>query len=269
MALIPMPGMTRRQRPTPLDSTPKSDDEVLPVSGGEQRATTIRRPDLAKELKTKRFPNVRPRDAATLLVLDTSGGEAKLLMGQRHHGLKFMPGKFVFPGGRVEPQDYLASVGSRMPGPIRTKLLRHLSGAPHPQRAYAMVHAALRETQEETGIVIGNGARLGTSNASPDFEGFSLLARAITPPGRPRRFDTRFFVVSADRITERTAIVDGEFIAVEWFTLAEARQQDLPSITRMILDDLDARIGAGSVSAPEASVPFYFMRGACFHRRLL
>ncbi len=252
-----------------MASSSKNDDEVLPARRDDGRATTIRRRDLAKELKAKRFPNVRPRDAATLLVLDTSGGEPRLLMGQRHHGLKFMPGKFVFPGGRVEPQDYLASVGSRMPGPIRTKLLRHLSGAPHPQRAYAMVHAALRETQEETGIVIGNGAKIGSGDASPDFEGFALLARAITPAGRPRRFDTRFFVVSADRITERTAIIDGEFIAVEWFTLPEAREQDLPSITRMILEDLDTRINAGSVCDPEASVPFYFMRGACFHRRLL
>jgi 8-oxo-dGTP pyrophosphatase MutT (NUDIX family) len=252
-----------------LASSSKNDDEVLPARRDDGRATTIRRRDLAKELKTKRFPNVRPRDAATLLVLDTSGREPRLLMGQRHHGLKFMPGKFVFPGGRVEPQDYLASVGSRMPGPIRAKLLRHLSGSPHPQRAYAMVHAALRETQEETGIVIGKGARIGSGNASPDFEGFALLARAITPAGRPRRFDTRFFVVSADRITERTAIVDGEFIAVEWFTIPEAREQDLPSITRMILEDLDTRINAGSVCDPEASVPFYFMRGACFHRRLL
>lgn len=252
-----------------MDSSSRKAGELASGHQGEGRATTIGRRDLAKELKSKRFPNVRPRDAATLLVLDTSGGEPKLLMGQRHHGLKFMPGKFVFPGGRVEPQDYLASVGSRMPGPIRTKLLRHLSGSPHPQRAYAMVHAALRETQEETGIVIGKGAKIGSADASPDFEGFALLARAITPAGRPRRFDTRFFVVSADRITERTAIVDGEFIAVEWFTLSEARQQDLPSITRMILGDLDARISAGSVRDPEASVPFYFMRGACFHRRLL
>lgn len=252
-----------------MDSPSKPAGELFPANRGDGRATAIERRDLAKELKGKRFPNVRPRDAATLLVLDTSDREARLLMGQRHHGLKFMPGKFVFPGGRVEPQDYLASVGSRMPGPIRTKLLRHLSGSPHPQRAYAMIHAALRETQEETGIVIGNGAKIGSTNASPDFEGFSLLARAITPAGRPRRFDTRFFVVSADRITERTAIVDGEFIAIEWFTLPEARQQDLPSITRMILEDLDARINAGSVCDPEASVPFYFMRGACFHRRLL
>jgi 8-oxo-dGTP pyrophosphatase MutT (NUDIX family) len=127
----------------------------------------------------------------------------------------------------------------------------------------------LRETQEETGIVIGAGARIGPGGRAPYFEGFSLLARAITPAGRPRRFDTRFFVVSADRITHRTAILDGEFTAVEWLTLEEARRQDLASITRLILEDLDARLSAGNVCDPEASVPFYFLRGACFHRRLL
>lgn len=261
--------MTRRRRPTRLDNAPKRAGGPANAGQGGGRATSLWRRDLSQELRAKRYPNVRPRDAATLLVLDTRGAEPKLLMGQRHHGLKFMPGKFVFPGGRVEPRDYLASVGSRMPGPIRAKLLRHLSGSPHPQRAYAMLHAALRETQEETGIVIGNGAAVGGGDASPDFEGFALLARAITPAGRPRRFDTRFFVVSADRITEHTAIVDGEFIAIEWFTIAEARQQDLPTITRVILDDLAARLDAGSVCDAEASVPFYFMRGACFHRRLL
>jgi 8-oxo-dGTP pyrophosphatase MutT (NUDIX family) len=232
----------------------------------------LRRRDLTKELKARRFPNVRPRDAATLLVLDRSGAEPKLLMGQRHHGLRFMPGKFVFPGGRVEPQDYLASIGSTMAAPVTGKLLKALSGRPHPQRAYAMAHAALRETQEETGIVIARGAgdREGEDIArAPKFDHFSFLARAITPAGRPRRFDTRFFVVSAERITGQSPIVDGEFIAVEWFTLAQAREQDLASITRIVLDDLQARIDAGSIDDPGAPVPFYFMRGACFHRRML
>jgi 8-oxo-dGTP pyrophosphatase MutT (NUDIX family) len=268
MALTLTRGMKQRRRRSPLGSQVNKSGGPFLASRGDGRAG-IRRPDLTEELKAERYPNMRLRDAATLLVLDASGATPKLLMGQRHHGLKFMPGKFVFPGGRVEPQDYLASIGTRMPAPIRAKLLRHLSGSPHPQRAHAMVHAALRETQEETGIVIGKGARTGDREGTADFEGFALLARAITPAGRPRRFDTRFFVVSADRITERTAIVDGEFIAVEWFTIPEARQQDLPSITRMILEDLDARISAGGVGDPHAPVPFYFMRGACFHRGLL
>lgn len=231
----------------------------------------IRSLELTKEIQGSRFPNCHPRDAATLLVLDTSGAEPKLLMGQRHHNLKFMPSKFVFPGGRVEPKDYLAAIGASMPPAMIEKLTHDRATNPHPQRALALAHAALRETQEETGIVIGSGAETSesASDVRPDFSGFSFLARAITPPRRPRRFDTRFFVVPAERITGRSPIIDGEFIAVEWFSLAEARNSDLPLITRIVLDDLEARIAAGTLNDPEAPVPFYFMRGACFHRRLL
>ncbi len=249
-----------------MDRIAKKSDEVFPATRDARLAQLG-----SHEAARGTHPNSHPRDAATLLILDLAGGEPKLLMGQRHHGLRFMPGKFVFPGGRVEPHDYLATIGSTMPAPVRAKLLRGLNGAPHRQRAYALAHAALRETQEETGIIIGTGARKpgDEGGAPPHFQGFSFLARAITPSRRPRRFDTRFFVASAETITSRTAIVDGEFIAIEWFTLSEARNQDLPSITRIILDELDARIEAGTVCDPHAPVPFYFMRGACFHRKVL
>lgn len=254
------------RRVEPLDKPAPPSDELFP-SSNKTHLERLR----SAEANKGTHPNSHPRDAATLLVLDLSGAEPKLLMGQRQFGLKFMPGKFVFPGGRVESRDYLATIGSSMPAPMREKLLRRVNGPPHPQRAYALAHAALRETQEETGLIIGPGARtaIDAGPAAPRFDGFSLLARAITPARRPRRFDTRFFVVSADNITGNTAIIDGEFIAVEWFTLEQARKQDLPGITRIILEDLETRLLAGSIRDPEAPVPFYFMRGACFHRKLL
>lgn len=233
--------------------------------------TNLRSRELTKDIQISRFPNSRPRDAATLLILDRSGSEPKLLMGRRHHKLKFMPGKFVFPGGRVEPQDYLATAGCKMPTQITAKLLRRVNGIMHPQRAYALAHAALRETQEETGVLLSNRLVSGqTQNRQPpDFDGLTFLARAITPPRRPRRFDTRFFVISSDRISGTHPIVDGEFTAIEWFTRSDALRQDLPSITRLILDDLEERINADALDDALAPVPFYFMRGACFHRKLL
>ena len=221
---------------------------------------------LTKESGAGRYPNLRPRDAATLIILDESAGGPKLLMGQRHLGHKFMPGKFVFPGGRVEPQDYRAPQGFPLADASRAKLLSAIRGIAHPSRARALVNAALRETREETGVVIAPEAGERHAEAPGTL---TFLARAITPPGRPRRFDTRFFVVPASRIAERLEIVDGEFSAIHWLTLAEARAANLPLITGVILDELEERLAAGGLGEHAHPVPFYFKRGACFHRLLL
>jgi 8-oxo-dGTP pyrophosphatase MutT (NUDIX family) len=220
---------------------------------------------LTSEAALGRFPNCRPRDAATLIIVDDSAGQPKVLMGKRHHGHKFMPGKFVFPGGRVEPQDYLAARDISLPGPVTVKLLRALNGVPHPGRAGALVHAALRETREETGVVLS----LGAASDSPDGAPLSFIARAITPPGRPRRFDTRFFALPASSITARLEIVDGEFSAIHWLSLAEARDSDLPLITRVIIDELEERLKTGALADQTRPAPFFFKKGACFHRLLL
>jgi hypothetical protein len=75
--------------------------------------------------------------------------------------------------------------------------------------------------------------------------------------------------VPAEQITSRGPITDGEFTAIEWFSLSDARQEDLPEITRIILDDLENSLETGALDNPDAAVPFYFMRGAYFHRKLL
>jgi 8-oxo-dGTP pyrophosphatase MutT (NUDIX family) len=234
-------------------------------------ATRAHSRSLTKDIQTSKHPNVHPRDASTLVILDQSGSEPAFLMGQRRPDLRFMPGKFVFPGGRVEPVDYVATLGSKMHATMISKLLRRVTRHQHSQRALALAHAALRETEEETGLVIGRGAHYDPNGdkAPPEFDDWSFLARAITPPRRPRRFDTRFFVVPSSRISGQKPISDGEFVSTTWMTLSEARQQDLAPITQIILSDLMSRLEAGGLDAPEAPVPFYFMRGACFHRTML
>jgi 8-oxo-dGTP pyrophosphatase MutT (NUDIX family) len=216
--------------------------------------------------------NVRPRDAATLIVFDERGREPRVLMGQRNLTHKFLPGKFVFPGGRVEPQDYVATIGCHLPKTMKGKLLNATCGVAHPQRAYAFVHAALRETREETGLIIGTNDPISDEDgagAVPDFSDFVFVGRAITPSRRVRRFDTRFFAVSASAITGHLGSADGEFIASHWFTLDEARRLDLPVITRLLLNDFDQRLKAGNLRDPNVAVPFYFMRGLCFFRQML
>ena len=69
-------------------------------------------------------PNVAPRDAATLILLDRSGPTPKVLMGRRHHGHVFLPGRFVFPGGAVDPRDRLMTVGAPLDPRAEAKLMR-------------------------------------------------------------------------------------------------------------------------------------------------
>src|SRR5215470_14832562 len=81
-----------------------------------------------------KFPNLRPRDAATLILLDRSGKVPKVLLGKRHHGHKFMPGKFVFPGGRLEPLDKLAAVARELDPAAEARLLQRVR---RPNAGYA------------------------------------------------------------------------------------------------------------------------------------
>ncbi len=110
-----------------------------------QRMTTIAR--------DQSFPDSEPKDAATLILIDRSGSEPKVLMGRRHAGLKFMPGKFVFPGGRIEASDALMpSVGELDPR-AEAKLTLRIDGTEPAARAFAL--ATVRETCEETGLLLG------------------------------------------------------------------------------------------------------------------
>ena len=68
-------------------------------------------PDLAERLtkveRDQSHPNLKPRDAATLMIVDRSGATPRVLLGRRNANLKFMAGKFVFPGGRLDAADEL------------------------------------------------------------------------------------------------------------------------------------------------------------------
>lgn len=249
-------------------------DDVSKLSEDERLAR------LTGEARDRAWPNVRPADAATLIVLDRSGNAPRVLMGKRHEKHKFMPGKFVFPGGRTELTDTRLVAASELPAEVAARLLARCV-RPSPARARRLALAAIRETFEETGLVIG---KPGTAPAPPgrweDFvatgylpalSGLSYLARAITPPRRPKRFDTRFFVADAREIAHRVEGIvgpDSELTELGWLSLAETAGLPLPAITRVVLADLDAalREGAPGVMRP---VPFYFEKNRTFRRELI
>jgi 8-oxo-dGTP pyrophosphatase MutT (NUDIX family) len=233
----------------------------------------------AKPAATRKV--LRPRDAATLIVVDTSSGEPRVLLGRRRPDLVFMPGRYVFPGGRVDPSDrHIAVEHDLAPGNV-AKLLVAMKGTPSPARARALALAAVRETFEEAGLLIGTPAGDAPAAKSAAWQSFfahgfrpslarlTFFARAITPPGRPRRFDTRFFCVPAEAVVHKIAIADGELSDLEWHSLAQARTLELPNITRVVLEDLGERLAAGALGDCDVPVPFYHRRDGNFHRDLI
>lgn len=205
-------------------------------------------------------PRQRPKDAATLIIV--RGDEhPEVLMGRRAPGHVFMASKWVFPGGRIDRADFRAAAASD-PHP-KTAAALHRELAPH--RARALMLTAVRETFEETGLILGEPAPTAAvagpwrefrqAGALPDLAALRYVARAITPPGRSRRFDARFFMTDAGALLspEPTA-GSGELDEIAWLKLEEARALDLPSITRFVLDEV-----AGRLERPDRPVPFVRM----------
>jgi 8-oxo-dGTP pyrophosphatase MutT (NUDIX family) len=226
------------------------------------------------------FPDSEPRDSATLMLIDRSGPVPKVLLGRRHDSHKFMPGKFVFPGGRIEPLDGKMTAVSELHPDTEAKLrVRAAAGAAEP-RAFAL--AAIRETAEETGLLLGVRREQGPetpgniwtefaeAHVHPDLGNIHFIARAITPPRRPKRFDSRFFTVDASEIAHRIEGVvgpDSELVELVWTPIEQAAHIDMPTITAIVLEELLARVEAGM--AHSLPVPFYFMQDGVFHRELL
>ncbi|THD71677.1 MAG: NUDIX hydrolase [Bradyrhizobium sp.] len=232
------------------------------------------------EKEADHHPYRRPRDAATLILIDRSGAVPKVLVGKRHDKVVFMPGKFVFPGGRVDKSDNRVPVAAPISKALEANLLR---GSPKitPSRARALAVAAIREACEETGLCLGlksNGAMLegpwkpfSEAGLLPDPSSLFLIARAITPPGRVRRFDTRFFTADASAITHHVQGVihaDAELVELVWVEIGSKPLADLHPMTKNVLNELEKRLATGPLSH-DAAVPFFHFYGGKMHRDIL
>jgi 8-oxo-dGTP pyrophosphatase MutT (NUDIX family) len=236
---------------------------------------------MTKSERDQSFPDSEPRDAATLMLIDRSDSKPKVLLGRRHANHKFMPGKFVFPGGRIEPLDRLMPAVSELHPDAQKKLLERVA-MPSVEFARAFALAAVRETAEETGLLLGVKrdqppavpgkiwTEFAKAHVHPDLGQIHFIARAVTPPRRPRRFDTRFLTADASAIAHTIAGVigpDSELVELIWVPIEEAAHLDMPTITGIVLEELLARVEAGM--GHELPVPFYFMIERQFFRELL
>jgi len=218
-------------------------------------------------------PNRRPKDAATLILLDRSGSSPKVLMGKRHHGHVFLPGKFVFPGGSVDPSDRLMPVGAPLDPRAEAKLMLQIR-QPSIAKARALALSAIRETFEETGLLLGSKradalkapagpwSAFAAAHIHPDLSSVHFIARAITPPRRARRYDTRFFTADASAIAHRIegkVGPDAELVELVWLPLDDIKQRiELLAITELVLRDLHAQIEAGF--SHDLPVPYYHVK---------
>jgi 8-oxo-dGTP pyrophosphatase MutT (NUDIX family) len=226
------------------------------------------------------LPGVKIRDAATMLVIDRTASVPKVLLGRRHHGHKFMPGKYVFPGGRVELADRHMGAATTLDPRVEARLMKEVRH-PSAQKSRGFPLAAIREVFEETGLLLGTKsetartpnaewAKFAASGVAPDLAAVHFIARAITPPGRPRRFDTRFFAVDAGAVAARIDGVVGpetELVELVWLPIEESMKLDMPGITMAVLEELKIRTAKGFTH--DLPVPFYRMQRGKRIRELL
>lgn len=199
-------------------------------------------------LKNARSP--RPKDAATLILVRRDQAKPRVLLGKRSGKHTFMPDKYVFPGGRVDAGDARAPIVGALKKPVETKLRKHSRRAPQ-----AFPLTAIRETWEETGLIVGRSAAVSgkppkgwhdyyAEGAAPCLKNFQFIGRAVTPPYRPKRFDARFFMAMAEDvlIDERKPADGAELSDLQWVTLADALKLDLPSVTQFMLSEIEDRL---------------------------
>lgn len=211
--------------------------------------------------KHARVAGVTPRDAASLILIDRSGDSPRVLMGRRGSGHVFMPDVYVFPGGRRDARDHALPFSADLDRLVLEKLVTGTTARTTSARARALALAALRELHEETGL--GGGAA--------DLSRLRYVARAITPPGNVRRYDTRFFLAFTDEtLFDMARLGDSnELQDVRWLDIAELSGLKLPRITQAVMEDVK-NLMASDPSLPFGSpVSFYFMRHGRFVRSRL
>jgi len=201
------------------------------------------------------------KDAATIIVLRDAATAPAVLMGQRGATAAFMPGKFVFPGGAVDANDADVSTNP-LPDLDAARLAEESGHAP-----LTLAAAAIRELWEETGQILGHPAKWDTppqgwrgfaaTGHVPNAAALQFFFRAVTPAGRPRRFDARFFLASASDLTSNPddfSRAEDELAHLQWVPLTDARSFDLPFITQVVLAELTSHLKRGG---PPANVPFF------------
>ena len=212
------------------------------------------------------------KNAATVILLRGSQKNPEVLMGQRGKNASFMPNKFVFPGGALDPGDSEIDFNDDIP----TKCIEKLRLKADPSLAKPLIAAGIRELWEETGLILGSKSKTKMDSIPKNWKDFFALGyqpsadniefvfRAITPPGRTRRFDARFFLLSSDNIKgdlDDFSKASGELSHLQWIELNSTQNLDLPFITEIVLSEVLSKLKGNRNNG----IPFYYHDSGTSH----
>jgi 8-oxo-dGTP pyrophosphatase MutT (NUDIX family) len=214
----------------------------------------------------KTYPYMRPRDAATLILVRIKGKTPEVLMGCRAAQHAFMPNRYVFPGGRVDRADAHVPIATPLDRFVNARLQKAATAL----RARALAVAAVRETFEESGLMLAKPLKGGApakdfgehwqgfldKGMGPALDCLDLIARAVTPPGRPRRFNARFFMARAEDTTGEIRH-SSEMGDIRWVRLDEARELPLPTITGLILGEIGRLVKEPPDRKKQRKIPLF------------
>lgn len=228
--------------------------------------------DASRQMPAKR---IRPKLAGSLMILDKHDGIPHVLMGRRAAGHLFMPNVYVFPGGKVDRTDYFVRTNNSLQVNAKAKMeaLRPLLNG---RQAHACAVAAIRETYEEVSLLLSSetdrtrdwAIRI-ESGYKPDLTPLRPVARAITPAGEVRRYDTHFFAVPRSAFADQEPAESDELQDLQWIPLSEPDRVPMHVITQRVFSDLTERVAQeGLILAAHGPVPNYRRLKGKFYRTI-
>ncbi|MCY4609136.1 MAG: NUDIX hydrolase [bacterium] len=209
----------------------------------------------------------RPRDAASVILLRETGTAVEVLMGRRRKRARFLPDIYVFPGGRVDTVDRCVPGDRfRLSGETELTLRRDTPNT----SPLALALAAIRETHEETGYLLGRTTSGDVFDSLPstpfwnacrevgmvpDVAALDYIMRALTPTLSPRRFNTRFFLADGTGC-RGDLLVDGELEDLHWLPLDDAFHLPIIDVTELALTTARQRWQGRTLGPCPATIPF-------------
>jgi len=237
------------------------------VTAPSNQSAALRPGDIPRRSPDSLHP-VKPKDSASLLVLRQGSACLEVLMGRRGRKAVFC-NAYVFAGGKVDRVDRLAQPASD----LLPDLGQRLSSDPHKARTFAM--AAVRETFEETGLMLGAPGDVGETGSeswdeiralglAPDLGKLAYVGHAITPAARAVRFNARFFCAWEQDMTGELG-GSGELAELAYIPIEDALKLQMVDVTLFMLEEMLRREDNGF--ATPTSYPFFgYRKDRRYHR---